>query len=111
MSSSTPLGTSSVGALGVTDGTPQGGEHVLQIRETTGGGTDGIIGWQIGLTAWDGKWTFSRLFYSQNVPLNSDFQGHDVILYDSPDANDSPLKVHLGSVDSRCQKYLITGTN
>lgn len=80
--------------------TPRGGQRVLQIHETWGGGSDGILGWQTGLTGWDGEWTFSGLFYTQNVPLNSDFQGHNVILYDDPNENNGPIKAHLGFVDS-----------
>ncbi|WP_440006371.1 hypothetical protein [Halomicrococcus sp. SG-WS-1] len=91
--------------------TPEGGRHVLQIRETTGGGTDGIIGWRTGLAGWEDEWTLSGSFYTQNVPLNSDFQGHNVILYDDPDENHSPLKVHLGFVDSRGRQkpFLVEG--
>lgn len=76
-------------------GIPTGDQKVLQVHESTGGGTRYVIGWQDGIAGWDTEWRFQGLFYTEDVFLGDDFQNHRVYAYyDSGDT--APLEVRLG---------------
>ncbi|MCT9098206.1 PA14 domain-containing protein [Haloarchaeobius sp. HME9146] len=80
--------------------TPDGGSKALQVRETTGGGTAGILGWGQRFDGWDGPWSLEGAFHTAAVPLNSTFQTHGVDLYTDSGVSDTPLRLSLGFRDS-----------
>jgi hypothetical protein len=54
------------------------GSKALRVVETTGGATSGIIGWKSGVDGWDSEWTLSGRFYTEEVPLESRYQTHNI---------------------------------
>lgn len=81
-------------------GVPAGGPNVLHVTETTGGGTDGVIGWQNAQPGWDSAWTLSGLFFTQNLNPTIDFQLHELLLFYDGSTDSAPLEVGLGFTDS-----------
>jgi hypothetical protein len=77
---------------------PDGGTKALQIEEVTGGGTNGVIGWADPLGGWDGEWTLSGLYYSEDAP-HAPFQTHDAYAYYDPGSGDAGIQVNFGITD------------
>lgn len=87
-------------SAGVVDrSSPDGGSKALNVTETTGGGTNGIVGWKEAYRGWDGEWTLRGLFYTENAPLSTPFQGHRAGFYYDPDTSERPLMASLGFRD------------
>jgi len=79
--------------------TPDGGNHAIEVTETTGGGTSGVIGWDEGMGGWSGEWTLTGAFRTETVPLSTPFQTHGVEAYRDPNSDRTPLRARLGFLD------------
>jgi hypothetical protein len=75
------------------------GSKALRVVETTGGATSGIIGWKNRLTGWNDEWTLSGAFYTENVPLNSRYQTHNVRIGKGSSDYLSSIVLHSGFRD------------
>lgn len=75
---------------------PTGGAVRLQLSETTGGGTNGVLGWEQGQTGWDTVWTINGMFYTANIGDDSRYTTQRLLLYYSGDDKDSPIMLRLG---------------
>lgn len=78
---------------------PQGGQNVLHVSETLGGGTDGVIGWADGCEGWNGEWTLRGLFYTQELNPNIDYQKQVIMAYYDGSGDAAPIEANIGFTD------------
>lgn len=78
---------------------PNGGTNVLEISETTGGGTDGVLGWRSRQSGWDDAWTVRGLFYTENIGTRAPYTAHSLFLYYDGNGDDAPIELTLGFRD------------
>lgn len=78
---------------------PQGGQNVVELTETTGGGTDGVLGWKTKRTGWDDEWTVRGLFYSENIGSPAPWTKHELLLYYDGMGDSAPIELQLGFGD------------
>lgn len=84
-------------ALVVDRAAPDGGSKALRVRESDGGGSEYIIGWDAGYAGWDAAWSIKGQLYTHEVYLSDPFQTTAVLPYYK--SGDRQLRVRLGHRD------------
>jgi|GEM_PF-2523569 hypothetical protein len=75
---------------------PLGGENVLELSETTGGGTNGVLGWSETQSGWGEPWTMRGSFYTANIGEGAPFTSHRLLLYYDGEGKAAPVMLRLG---------------